>query len=311
MAPEFPGNQQKRLPSKFAVGWGAMKGTRMPTEPIMVRKSTHDLAMLVANNFATAGLSEADERYYLQNKDEVVPAIHRAFARTQSQATGSIEVVEPKIVIPDLRSTGPTFADWLVAREVLHKHLTGETVNLCQMFIIPEATLTRTDIMPVFRLAGATNRMALDWKVKLGMNPSYEEDKQQGGVDRYRNANGPTQPQLGFVARSVRPDENTLGKHAKSPDGLLGVEIAKDQAWLNLFGWSTADDLHFLITASHLDSVETLTWFPDDRLPGDQRVARGSWSAVSARARFYWFSRGFCPPYVGGRLATFFPLRQS
>ncbi len=285
------------------VSWGIKKGTRMPTEP-MIRKSTHDLALLVANNFAAAGLPEEIERFFLQNKGEVIPAIQRGFV-LPGASEKKIEVVdEAKPLI--LTGTGNTFADWLSAREKMHEFLTGEKVVLRNMFVVDDKTLARTDIMPFFRPARATNRMALDWKMKLGMNPSYEEVD----VMTYRNSEGPKEPQLGFIKRSGRPDKNTLGDNAKSADDLLEIKIDANQAWIGLYGWSDTDNLHTLITQEHLDSVDTLTRFPDDRLPGDGKVALGHWLVVSAQASFYWSSRVSCSPNIGARLAEFFPLRK-
>ncbi len=212
-----------------------------------------------------------------------------------------MQTAKPQPLI--LTGTGNTLADWLKAREKMHEFLTGEKVNFLDMFVVDDKTLTRTDIMPFFRPAGATNRMALDWKVKLGMNPSYEEVD----VMKYRNAGGLNAPQLGFMKRSIRPDEETLGKHAMSPDGLIETR----KTWVNLFGYSDADSLHFLITGEHLDSGETLTWFPDDRLPGGREVAHGDWGVHDAQANFDWNYHGYCHPFIGARLAELFPFKKS
>lgn len=212
-----------------------------------------------------------------------------------------------KSLPPDLKKTGQTFHDWLKARQEIHHFLTGERVDLLKMFIIPDHFLSRTDIMPVFRPVKATNRMAMNWKVKLGMNSSFEEED----VGRYSNSTGQEEPQLAFIRRSVRPDENTLDKNAKSPDGLIDIRLNQNQSWLNLFGWSTSDDLHYLITGKHLDSLDTLTGFPNDRLPGNWEVASGFWSSGRSQAYFDWSIRDDCNPFIGARLAEFFPLQKS
>ena len=110
-----------------------------------------------------------------------------------------------------LTSTGHTFGEWLKAREKMHKWLTGEEVDLLEMFVVDEVTLIRTDIVPIFRPANATNRMAVNWKKKLGI-PVWEEVN----VMEYKNSKGPKVPELCSIAKSPRPDENTLGEHAKS-----------------------------------------------------------------------------------------------
>ncbi len=247
--------------------------------------------------------------HYEQNLPQLQEVLRRGFVLPGE--VSRVEVVESaKVPTPEpliLTATGETFAEWLEAREKLHKFLTGETVIFRDMFMMDDRVLARTDIMPVFRPAGATNRMALDWKMKLGMNASYEE----ADVMKYKNSRGLDISQLGFIKRSIRPDADTLGKNAKSPDGLLEVKVEKNQNWINLFGWSDADNLHFLITDEHLDSGETLTWFPDDRLPGGERVAHGYWVVDSAQADFRWHSRGLCSPSLGARLVEFFALRKS
>ena len=202
-----------------------------------------------------------------------------------------------------LTPASPTFGNWLEMREELHKFLTGETVILRDMFTMNDEVLARTDIMPFFRPANATNRMAVDWKKKLGIAVWEETD-----VMKYKNSKGPKVPELGFISRSVRPDADTLGKNAKSPNDLIKVKLQKLQAWLNLYGWCDAGNLHFKIINKHLDSGETLCWFPEDRLPGG-RVARGFWRADDGEAELSWFRADDCYPRLGARLAEFLPLK--
>jgi len=231
--------------------------------------------------------------------DEWEPLLKECL-RKERKPVSSAEPVEGP---PDLRNTGQTFGDWLVAREKLHLFLTGETVVLRDMFAIPDELLSRTDIIPVFRPAGATNRMAMNWQTKLGMNSAYEESP---GVDEYKNAGGPEQPELSYISRSVRPDEDTLGKNARSPDQLIAI---KGKKWLNLYGWSDANNLHFLITGEYLDSGDTWTWFPEDRLQGDGEVACGRWYSGNAQAGFCWGRRRSCRPSIGARVAIPIPLK--
>jgi hypothetical protein len=240
-----------------------------------------------------------------ENGQEVLVELNKFNRHEPCWILNSAEVAKtpepPKLV---LTGTGPTFGAWLVARERLHQFLTEENIVLQDMFEIPEEILARTDIMPVFRPVGASNRIALDWKVKLGMKPSYEE----ADVMKYRNAEGPKVPQLFFINRSVKPDADTLGKKAKSPDGLMEVP---NTIWTGLYGWSDADNLHFLITSTHLDSGETWTWFTDDRLPGDKKVAFGFWAPSFDQAYFCWYSRNDCYPFIGGRVAKALSLKKS
>lgn len=285
-------------------------------EPLTIRKTTHDLAILIAQNVHAAQLSEEEETYFLSNKQEVVPALRRGFiTRNLEERQRHSALVAPGIYHadepvandekpPDLSKTGPTFGDWLTAREELHKFLTGETIMLRSRFQIPVKILIRTDIMPFFRPAGATNRMALEWKKKLGVSVREEED-----VMRYTNSDGSKVHQLGFITRSTRPDVNTLGENKKSPINLRKVKMEELHAWLNLFGYADADNLHFLITKEHLDNEETLTWFPDDILLPSREVGCGHWHSGRQQVKFRWHDAEHCNPYFGARLVEFFELR--
>ena len=158
-----------------------------------------------------------------------------------------VEVVEPQVL--NLRSTGFTLADWLKAREELHRFFTGETIVLRDVFAITDEQLASTTLMPTFRPAGATNRMAVKWKKKLGVVVYEEAD-----VMKYSGSKGTKEPELLLINRSVNPDADTLNNNAKSPDQLIKIS---NKLWLNLFGWCDADSLYFAITGEHLDSE---TW---------------------------------------------------
>lgn len=274
-----------------------------------VSKNQLDLAVMIGANIHL--VSEDVAAYFTKNdnRSQISGALLRGFVLPGTE-TGKSETVTEVASKPGqatasivLNSTGPIFADWLEAREKLHEFLTGEKVKLCEMFVIPDALLLRNDIMPVFRPAGASNRDAVNWKKKLGIVVWEEID-----VMKYENAKGPKAPELCYISRSARPDENTLGEKAESPDGLVKVAMEKNQAWLNLYGWSDADNLHLLINEEHLDPKETVTWFPKDRLP-DGRVACGGWGAGGSEVGFDWHRAGHCAPSVGARLATFLPLK--
>ncbi|MBI2474491.1 MAG: hypothetical protein HYV68_02205 [Candidatus Taylorbacteria bacterium] len=210
-----------------------------------------------------------------------------------------VEILEPpEIIIPNLRTTGPTLGHWLAAREELHKFWTGDTIVLRDMFAFTEEQLARTDVIPVFRPVGATNRLAVDWKKKLGISV-YEEVDVMG----YKNSGGPKKPELYLINRSVRPDEDTLGEgNKKSPDQLI---VVPKKIWAGLYGWCDADSLHFAITENHLDP-ETVTWFPKDRL-ADGRVARGDW--YGARVYLCWHYSDDCYPRYGARATEPVPFR--
>ena len=210
---------------------------------------------------------------------------------------GKVEIAEPQVIIPNLRQTRPTLADWLKAREELHKFFTGGTMILRDRFVVTEEELARNDLMPAFRPAGATNRMAVDWKKRMSVAVYEEAD-----VMTYKNSKGLKEPELYLINRSTEPDKETLGDNAKSPDGLARV---KDKLWLGLYGWGDADTLHFAISGEHLDP-ETWTWFPEDRLQAG-RVARGRWGG--GRVGLRWGGADCCDPRRGARSAKKVPLK--
>lgn len=243
-------------------------------------------------------IQQSDHPYW-----KAIEAIFNPQPASQETVT---EIEQPKETPPFLLlPASPTFGNWLKMREELHKFLTDESVILRDMFTMNDEVLARTDIMPFFRPAGATNRMAVDWKKKLGIVVWEETD-----VMNYKNSKGPKIPELGFISRSVRPDADTLGKNAKYPNDIIKVKLQKLQAWLNLYGWCDADNLHFKILGEHLDSGETFCWFPEDRLP-DGSVACGGWYAGRGEARLHWLRTVSCGPGFGARLAEFLPLKTQ
>lgn len=273
-------------------------------DPALITRGYNLGLKLVPNLIHELTVKELE--YYERNLSELQDVVRRGLANPKRSETRVAETIRsPKEYIILNNTTGPTFWEWLEAREKLHKFLTGETVILRDMFEVSDELLARTDIMPFFRPAGATNRIALDWKVKLGMKKSYEEVD----VMKYCNSEGPKVPELHCINRSIRPDENTLGRNSKSPDNL--PRVIEGTIWTGLYGWSDADNLHYLINGIHLDSGETWTWFPDDRFQGNSRVAVGAWRMGKAQAGFIWYCRDYRDLCIGTRLAKSISLRSQ
>jgi hypothetical protein len=122
---------------------------------------------------------------------------------------------------------------------------------------------------------------------------------------KYTNSKGLTDHELHLINRSVKPDADTLGDNAKTPDQLLKIE---NKLWLGLYGWCDADTLHHAITGEHLDP-DTWTWFPNDRLPG-RGVAGGGWDPSNRRVCFSWCYAGSCRSNNGARAAKKVPLKS-
>lgn len=266
---------------------------------------TGDQALRIGNRLAEIQRQIFLQKEYAHNPEGLISHLQSATEGTfigESASVSQVEVAEPKVFIPNLRSTAPTLADWLKAREELHKFFTGETVLLRDRFVFTDEELASTTLLPVFRPAGATNRMAVNWKKRMGVSV-YEEDESKGGVMMYKNSQGLKDPELYLISRSVKPDTDTLGNNAKSPDDLVKVP---NKLWLGLFGWCDADTLHSVITGKHLDP-ETWSWFPEDRLRGG-KVADGCWNPGDREVCLVWDYADRCNPYDGARSAKKVPL---
>jgi hypothetical protein len=228
-------------------------------------------------------------RHYLQSVLEC-PVEKRELVQVQA---------DEKTAPPKLRTTPPPLSDWLKAREELHQFLTGEKIILRDIFSLTEEELASTKLMPAFRPKGATNRDAVNWKVKMGENTPYEEVD----VMKYTGSKGGDKPHLFLITRSRTPDADTLGENAKTPDELVAM---KEKLWLTLFGWCDADILYAAITGEHLDP-NIWTWFPHDRLP-DGKVAYGYWFPDRRRVCLSWYFAGHRSGFYGARSAKVVPL---
>lgn len=263
---------------------------------------TGDQGLRIANRLAEIQRQVFLQKEYPHDPEEL---IHHLQSASEGQfisaaSISPVEIVKPTILTPNLRNTGKTLGDWLKAREILHMFFTGETVVLPEIFVFTDEELASITLMPAFRPAGATNRMAVEWKRQMG-----EEVFEEADVVEYKNSEGPPTHELYLLNRSVSPDKETLGKHAKSPDGLIQV---KDRLWIGLFSWCDADTLYLAITGKHLDP-ETWCWFPEDRLPGGREVAGGS--SYGGEVRLDWGDRDGCSPSYGARSAKKVPLKPQ
>lgn len=257
----------------------------MPTEP-MIRKSTHDLALLIASNLRAAQLPEYVERHFLDNKEEVVLAICRGFVLPQQVAT-LVETVAPTPIpvvteVHDLNW-------WIAKTEKFTKKHFGVSIILRERFAIP-AELEGKNVIPVFDPGHLTNRMVVDQALKGFGLAVYEE----ADVMRYKGSEQSDAPTLHFIDDSVTPDADTMGL---SPNDLRKTK----KSYLRLRGYGLAFAVYHFTTGKYLDP-ETFTWFPEDRL-SDGRVANGYWSPGSRKVRFYWRFSDNRDSRSGGRVA--------
>ncbi len=248
----------------------------MPTEPT-IRKSTHDLALLIAGQVHIAQLSEDVETYFLKNKHMVAPALVRSF-------------VLPGQEIPAVVATTVQDLDWWLAKteEFSKKHL-GIEVNLRERFAIP-AELPWTSVIPVFDPGNLTNRDVVKKALKSLKLDVYEETD----VMKYAGSEAGKEPTLHFIENSVRPNQDTMNM---SPNQLRET----NKSYLRLRGYGLAMALYHFATGDYLDP-ETFTWFPEDRL-SDGHVARGYWRPADRWVRFDWRGPDGRNSYSGARVA--------
>lgn len=257
----------------------------MPTEPT-IRKSTHDLALLIAGQVHTAQLPEDVERHFLKNKDEIPSAIARGFI-LQGQEAAPVAIVTPA---PAVISTAEQTLDWWLAKtEEFSKRYLGAEINLRERFAIP-AELPWGSIIPVFDPGSLTNRDMVK-KALGGLNLGVYEETD---VMKYAGSKAGEEPTLHFIENSVRPNEDTMNM---SPNQLRDTK----KLFLRLRGYGLAMAVYHFATGEYLDP-ETFTWFPEDRLPGG-RVAFGDWDGSSSRVRFYWSYPDYRGSCCGARVA--------
>ncbi len=227
----------------------------MPTEPT-IRKSTHDLALLIAGQVYAANLPEDVEKHFLQNKDQVAPAICRGF------------ILQPAVIDPPVITTlkeEQTLDWWLKQTEAFTLKHMGVAINLRERFAIPaELPQKWKSVIPVFDPGSMTNRDMVDKcfkALKLGV---YEETD----VMKYKGSEAGKVPTLHFINNSAEPDKDTMNMSANQLQGTKKL-------FLELRGYGLAMAVYHFATGEYLDP-QTFTWFPENRLPGGY-VAYGYW----------------------------------
>jgi hypothetical protein len=266
----------------------------MSTEPT-IRKSTHDLALLIASNVGAAQLPEEVEAYFLGHKQDVIPAIRRGFILSGQETTVAEPTVQPVAARSTLFNASETDLDWWIGQVqgFAKKHL-GVIIDLRERFAIP-TILPWKSVIPVFDPGGLTNRGMIKRALKNLRLAVHEETD----VMNYAGAEAFKEPTLHLIENSIRPNERTMGM---SPDQLVGT----GEPYLRLRGYGLAFAARFLAKNDYLDP-ETFTWFPQDRL-SDDRVAHSGWNPGDLWVGFYWGRPDRRNPGRGARVAIPVPL---
>jgi hypothetical protein len=258
----------------------------MSTEPT-IRKSTHDLAMLIASQVHAAQLPEDVERHYLKHKGEIATALNRGFILPELEPP--TQIITPPTTIEIVEEHDLDW--WLAKAQEFAKLRFGVDVDLRKRFVISTQLLWQNAI-PVFDPGNLTNREMVDKVLKASSLSVYEE----ADVMNYTGSEADQGPTLHFIENSVRPNTDTMNK---SPNQLR----ATGANYLRMRGYGLAFALYKFAMGKHLDP-ETFTWFPEDRLPGGN-VACGCW--YGGKVRFCWYSPDYRYSYSGARMAVSVP----
>ena len=242
-----------------------------------------DLGHKIASNLVQV-LTYQELEYFEQHLGEIPGGLVR-FANRQSK-TSRLFV---ESVITSIKASDTDLFSQLSKAEAFTKEYFGVSVKLAEIFQIPE-TVPWESVLPVFVPAGFNNRKGFELLQKLGLNSWEETD-----VMLYSNSSASDQHQLFLIQNSERPDKDTMGM---SPNTLRETK----KQFLNLKGYAMAMGLHHQSTKRYLDSKETFTWFPEDRLSGGW-FACGYWIPGCRRVRFCWGNPDYECVGGGARLA--------
>lgn len=255
----------------------------------LIEKTSHDLALAVAANVTTCGLSLEAQEYYLQNKHLIPDAIIRGFTLPVPEIQTVANVVSAPALPVVFKTTDTDLDSWLDKCQEFTKKYLGVEVKIREMFNIPEE-LPWGSAIPVFDPGGLTNREAVEKALKAQKLVVWEEVD----VMKYGGSEANKKPTLHLIQNSIQPDEDTLNQR---PDQL----VATGTSWLNQRGYMFAFGLHHFVTGQYLDP-QTWTWFPNDRL-SSAKVASGRWHPDDREVRFCWRHSGYRCPGMGARLA--------
>ena len=242
-----------------------------------------DLGHKIASNLVQV-LTYQELEYFEQHLGEIPGGLVR-FANRQSK-TSRLFV---ESVITSIKASDTDLFSQLSKAEAFTKEYFGVSVKLAEIFQIPE-TVPWESVLPVFVPAGFNNRKGFELLQKLGLNSWEETD-----VMRHSDSSASDKHQLFLIQNSERPDKDTM---EMSPNQLRKT----GNLFLNLKGYAIAMGLYHQSTKGYLDSKETFTWFPENRLSSGE-VACGKWNPGDRRVGFYCSNPDYENDYGGARLA--------
>lgn len=238
------------------------------TEPL-IRKSTHDFALLVAGQIHAAGLSEEVEKHYLAQKQKVCPALKGTFV-----LPGAIPLPVAPVETQGYPIEETDCLAWLGHLEWFAKEHFATEIVLRDKFPIP-VRLPWKQVLPIFD-PGFTNREMVD-KLKAQELSVYESVD----VMRYAGSGAFNAPRLYLVERSLTPTAATMGLPPKFARHWFA---GRQTVPLNLRGYGIGTSLWHKVESQFLDP-QTWTWFPENTLP-DGRIACGRCDPARGEVKF-------------------------
>lgn len=245
-------------------------------EPL-IRRSTHDLAILIASQVTSASLTEEVERHFLAQKQEVPFALQRGFVLPSA--------IIPSAVLVEMGGYPTKETDcfsWLAHMEQFSERYFGTKVSLREMFPVP-TRLPWKQILPIFN-PGLTNREMVD---KVFVSRKLITPYESVDVMKY-SGSGASAPCLYLIERSAKPTFATMGLPPKFAKHWFA---GRQTVPLNLCGYGIGTSLCHEIEKQFLDR-KTWTWFPENILSGDD-IADGGYDPFDGKVRFDYYDSDY------------------
>lgn len=243
----------------------------MPTEPL-IRKSTHDFAMLVASQAHAAGLSRETEEHFLEKKEQVVPAFRNGFVLPCAIVSPAVSVEIGGYPIEETDCL-----EWFGHMERFSKEYFGKEIVLRDAFPIP-ARVPFKKVLAIFD-PGLTNREMVNKALKAqGLSVGEGTD-----VEKFTGADADS-PRLWLVERTPQP-RSARGMPPKFAQQYFEGRQTRPLA---LRGYGIGTGLLYRVEKTFLDpDAKTASWFPENILFPAGHVAYGRYHPTGRKVWFY------------------------
>jgi len=265
----------------------------MPTEPLLIRKSTNDLGILVAGQFHAAGLSEEVESHFLFQKQNVVPALRRGFVLPNAIPLSAVPVEMTGYSIEET-----DYFQWLDhMQKFADKHF-GPWV-LREGFSHP-TRLPWKNVLVIFD-PGLTNREMVDKALKARNLGVFE----RMDVGTYEGAGALSTCRLQIIERSPTPTVATRGLPPKYAKHWFGGRVTRP---LGLRAYGIGTSVLHSVEKQFLDpEAKTATFFPENVSGGC--VAYGCYGPYGSEVYFGYDDSDYEADRYGFREAIEVPLK--